>query len=206
MNEPESFRVLITQLRAKDPQGADTLVATYRQRLLALVRSRLDARLLTRVEPDDVLQSALGSFFRRVEDGEFEFSDWNDLWGLLAQIAVRKSHRRSAHHRAQRRDYRREAKDQGAEQSDEPQPLVWQAAAREPTPDEEASLHELLDLLMQALTDDAQRRAVALRLQGCSLAEIAADDSVGLSERTLHRLMDKVKAWLGRRLGEQKQD
>jgi DNA-directed RNA polymerase specialized sigma24 family protein len=58
-------------------------------------------------------------------------------------------------------------------------------------------------LLVSALKDEKQRQAVILRLQGFSLAEIAEMPEIGLSQRTLFRLMKKVKAWLERRLAEQ---
>ena len=197
--QPESLQRMIAGLLAKDPDTAKMIVSQYEQRLGALVRSRLDVRLKNRVDAEDVLQSAFRSFFRRAEAGEFQFEDWNGLWALLAQIAVRKSYRQSVHHRAQRRDVRR---DQSTEADDDGK--TWESEGRTASPEESASLQEILELLVTALKDERQRQAVILRLQGFSLAEISEMPEIGLSQRTLFRLMKKVKAWLERRLEEQR--
>lgn len=187
--QPESLQRMIAGLLSKDPETAQQIVNQYEQRLGALVRSRLDVRLKNRVDADDVLQSAFRSFFRRAEAGEFQFEDWNGLWALLAQIAVRKSYRQSVHHRAQRRDIRREQ----STESDGTGP-TWETEGRTASPEESASLQEILELLVNALKDDRQRQAVILRLQGFSLAEISEMPEIGLSQRTLFRLMKKVTA------------
>ena len=197
--QPESLQRMIEGLLAKDPDTAKQIVKQYEARLGALVRSRLDVRLKNRVDAEDVLQSAFRSFFRRAEAGEFQFEDWNGLWALLAQIAVRKSYRQSVHHRAQRRDVRREQ----ATEADGDSGRTWETEGRQASPEEDASLQEILELLVGALKDEKQRQAVILRLQGYSLAEIAEMPEIGLSQRTLFRLMKKVKAWLERRLDEQ---
>jgi RNA polymerase sigma-70 factor (ECF subfamily) len=198
--QPESLHRMIEGLRAKDEDTAKQIVAQYEQRLGALVRSRLDVRLKNRVDAEDVLQSAFRSFFRRAGEGEFQFDDWNGLWALLAQIAVRKSYRQSVHHRAQRRDVRREQ----STESDDDSGKTWETEGRQASPEEDASLQEILALLVGALKDEKQRQAVIFRLQGYSLAEIAEMPDIGLSQRTLFRLMKKVKAWLERRLDEQR--
>ncbi len=200
--QPESLQQMLAGLMTKDPAAAQFVVDQYHRRLEALIRSRLDIRLRNRVDAEDVLQSAYRSFFRRAEAGEFQFEDWNGLWALLAQIAVRKSYRQSARHRAQRRDVRREQ----SNEDDAGNLITWETEGRHATPEEEASLQEVLDVLMSALRDDRQRRAVVLRLQGYSLAEIAEMQDIGISPRTLARLMNKVKDWLGRRLAEQRKE
>jgi RNA polymerase sigma-70 factor, ECF subfamily len=201
--QPESLQLMLIGLMAKDPDAAQLIVDQYHQRLEALVRSRLDLRLRNRVDAEDVLQSAYRSFFRRAEAGEFQFEDWNGLWALLAQIAVRKSYRQSVHHRAQRRDVRRDVSTEGSSQLSSSGTVTWEMEGRQATPEEQASLNETLDMLMIALKDERQRRAVVLRLQGYSIVEISEMPDIGLSQRTLFRLMDKVKSWLGRRLTEQ---
>jgi RNA polymerase sigma-70 factor (ECF subfamily) len=201
--QPESLQQMLVGLMAKDPEAARMVVDQYHQRLEALIRSRLDLRLRNRVDAEDVLQSAYRSFFRRAEAGEFQFEDWNGLWALLAQIAVRKSYRQSVHHRAQRRDVRRDVSTEPSSNSSSTGTMTWEMEGRQATPEEQASLNEILDLLMTALKDDRQRQAVVLRLQGFSIVEISEMPEIGLSQRTLFRLMDKVRGWLGRRLNEQ---
>lgn len=200
ISPPESFQRMIDGLRARDQETAERIVKQYQQRLGALVRSKLDTRLKNRVDEEDVLQSAFRTFFRRAGEGEFQFDDWNKLWALLAQIAVHKSYRQSVHHCAQCRDIRREE----AIEVDEGSCRTWETEGRQASPEEDASLREVLELLGNALKDERQRKAVVYRLRGYSLAEIAEMPEIDLSERTLGRLMRKVKEWLKRRLAEQR--
>ena len=68
-----------------------------------------------------------------------------------------------------------------------------EAIAREPTPDEAAMLAETLEQLMRPM-DQRQRKMVVLVLQGLNEREIS--DNVGRSQRTVRRLLQRVKAKL----------
>src|SRR5262245_22932014 len=60
------------------------------RRRLALVDVQLDANLRQKLDPEDVVQSVLRSFFRRYPSARFDPADPDALWPLLAQIALRK--------------------------------------------------------------------------------------------------------------------
>jgi RNA polymerase sigma-70 factor (ECF subfamily) len=141
-------------------------------------------------DPEDVVQSALKSFFLRQADGQFQLDGWDNLWSLLVQITVRKCGRRVRYFRRECRDVQREQPHGPAGNDSGPE---WEAAATEPTPVEAATLGELVEQVMSQL-DEGERRMLMLSLQGYSAAEVSA--AVGRSERTVFRLLRWVREFL----------
>lgn len=90
MSDSPSFADLMTRLRAGDPGAAEEIFRRFANRLVSLARQRLDALVLRKLDPEDVLQSALNSFFRAHAQGRVDVRDWDSLWGLLAVITLRK--------------------------------------------------------------------------------------------------------------------
>lgn len=56
-----------------EPGFEGELVDRYTRRLLELARRQLPERVRRRVDPEDVVQSVYRSFFRRLNDGQFNF-------------------------------------------------------------------------------------------------------------------------------------
>jgi RNA polymerase sigma-70 factor, ECF subfamily len=90
MSDNSSFFAVMSRLQGSDPDAAVRVFERYWQRLLALARSRLDARLQAKLDPEDITQSVFKSFFRRQADGQFNLTDWDSLWSLLVVITLRK--------------------------------------------------------------------------------------------------------------------
>jgi RNA polymerase sigma-70 factor (ECF subfamily) len=190
-----SFDVLMDRLRQGDQSAARQIFQRFACRLVGLARAHLDSKMRQKVDPEEVMQSAFKSFFWRYAEGQFDFADWDSLGSLLTLFTLRKCGHKVEHFRAACRDVRREA--QVIEEADSS--ASWQAIAREPTPEEAFQLTETVEELFRGL-DDADRQAVELSLQGYKAAEISAQ--VGLSERTVYRLLDRIKAKLQRFLAE----
>jgi RNA polymerase sigma-70 factor (ECF subfamily) len=192
MSQDPAFAALLDRLRQGDSEAALELFQRYARRLIALARSRLDARVRQKVDPEDVLQSVLKSFIVRHRGGEFDLANWDSLWALLAVLTLRKCGYQTRHFRAARRDVQREQASPvgGAETH-----ASWQVLAREPTPDEAALLAEAVEQLFRGL-DESGRQVVELSLQGYKGAEISA--RLGLAERTVYRLLERVKRKLER--------
>ena len=85
-------------------------VERYSDRLLRLAHSRLPKNIRTRMDPADIVQSALRSFFSRNEAGKFQFDESEDIWRLLAAITFRKVKISIRFHSSQQRDVTREIK------------------------------------------------------------------------------------------------
>lgn len=191
MSVNSSFANLMARLRAHDNEAAAQVLARFAHRLIALARSRLDALLRRKVDPEDVMQSVYRSFFGRFGRGEFDLETWDNLWSLLVLLTVRKCSRQAEHFHAARRDVRREADLTNADAESRPSDLV----ARAPTPAEAALFADTLEELLRGL-DDRERRIVALSLEGQGPAEIATQ--VERTQRTVNRVLERVRRRLDR--------
>jgi RNA polymerase sigma-70 factor (ECF subfamily) len=192
MADGSSFDDLMTRLRAGDEEAARQIYNRFLYRLLARVRSRLNARLRQKLDPEEVVQSALNSFFRRYAEGQFELTNWDSLLSLLGQITLRKCGHQIEYFRAARRDVQREQ----ALAADEGSACDWEVMGREPTPHHEAVLQETIEHLANSLDDDRERMILSLSLEGCDKAEIS--ERVGRSERTVDRVLTRIRKRLER--------
>ena len=81
---------LMKRWKAGTTQAADTIFDRYCIRLVALVSKRLSNRWKHQIDAEDIVQSALGSFFHRAKESRLHFSQSVSLWNLLALFAKRK--------------------------------------------------------------------------------------------------------------------
>ena len=103
----QNERTVNVKSGARTPNSAD--FARFTRRLIGLARAQLDVRLLHKIDPEDVVQSAYKSFFLRYGEESLASEGWDGLWGLLTTITLRKCADRVRYHRAERRDMAREA-------------------------------------------------------------------------------------------------
>lgn len=173
-----SITLLYQQWRQGQTSALGDLLARFRPRLLALARSNLQGCLPRMADAEDALQSAVISFWERVERGGFDENlDRDDLWNVLGLMTVRKAIKLQTRERAQKR---------GAGQ-------VVSGVPLEASPDREsqASL-ELLCAEMMELLDPELRGYALLRLMGHKNSEIAAQ--FDCTERKVERKLQLVRA------------
>jgi RNA polymerase sigma-70 factor (ECF subfamily) len=192
MAASDSFTDLMGRLRAGDQDAAREVFERFVRNLVRLAGSQFDAVLRRKVDPEDVVQSAYKSFFLRYGAGKLEVRDWDNLWGLLTVITLRKCFDRVEYHRAERRDVQREAAAHPGAAGAEP---WWQAVAREPTPDEAAVLAETVEQLLRGLAED-ERPVLEMSLQGYTTQEIS--ERLARPERTVRRLRERLRKELER--------
>jgi RNA polymerase sigma-70 factor (ECF subfamily) len=183
MPSDESFIDLQVRLRGGDATAGAEIFSRYRESLIRLAAPRLVGTLRTKVDPEDVVQSAFRSFFRAEAESGFALAGWGDLWSLLVTITLRKCRHQVRQFLAAKRDVRREA---GASDS----LAGWQAVAADPTPEEAAEFADIVERLLGGL-DDRGRRIALLSLEGRSPAEISPH--VGLTERSVYRQLDRIR-------------
>jgi RNA polymerase sigma factor (sigma-70 family) len=185
--------VLLERFRGGDERAAEAIFARYFERLTALARSRLSARLARRIDPEDVVLSVYRSFFIEARAGRFALCRGGDLWRLLSSITRHKLLRQVRHQSAGRRACSAEVPldqvDEGRLTGD---PL-------DASPDEAAALADELELVFAHL-DPFGRRVLELRLQGLQIHEIAAD--TGRSERSVRRSLAHIRILLAERLDD----
>lgn len=172
MDSELSFLDLLAQLRAGDDAAANAVFHRFAHRLIALARKRLDPMIRTRIDPEDVVQSVFRSFFRRCEDGHFELGGWDNVWHVLACIAVRKCVRKNQR-------IGRNVAHTGVQNEE----ALRAAFQREPTPEETVALLDTIEELMRGL-EPHERAILTLRLQGSKTREISEE---------LHCTMRKVQ-------------
>jgi RNA polymerase sigma-70 factor (ECF subfamily) len=187
--DSDTFPEFLARLQAQDGAAARDLFRRFAGQLIALARQKFAGPLRHKVDPEDVVQSAYKSFFRRYGDGSLKGENWNSLWGLLTIITVRKCAERVAYHRAECRDTAREAT------ATEPGRSWPDAPGREPTPLEAAQLRETVEHLFADLETD-ERPVVEMSLQGYSTQEIS--QQLDCPERTVRRLRERVRHRLER--------
>lgn len=179
-NRPDNW--LLRTWKNGDERAADVLFDRYAIRLVALVASRLNRRYRSQIDPTEVVQSAMGSFFDAARHSRIQVSQSVSLWRLLATFARRKLARSIERHSASKRgsDRNRVSLDQA---SSSPQILT--------IADDDAD--EFVTQLKTELPPD-QFSVVEGLLAGHTQREIA--ESLGIDERTVRRRLSKVRELL----------
>lgn len=99
-----SITVLYQQWRQGNADSISQLMARFWPRLLALANSTLRGRVQRMADAEDALQSAMLSFWERVDGGGFDNEmDRDDLWNVLGLITVRKAIKLQEREGAQKR-------------------------------------------------------------------------------------------------------
>jgi len=199
--ESETYQALLTGLRQGDEQAAKQLFQQNVGPLIVLAQAHLSLKLRRKVDAEDVVQSAFLSFFRRVRGGEYTLDEVGDLWRLLATITLNKVRRQAEHFSTQKRSLSLEQS--ASSELSGPPPFRSAALDAAQLPECRALLMELLDQLTAPL-DETQRQIVQMRLLGYTLEEIAAE--LSRSERTVRRVLDKLKSHLRTLVDEPEQE
>jgi RNA polymerase sigma-70 factor (ECF subfamily) len=193
ITDVSSDRSLLRRLRLGEQDAATALYARYVQRVEAVAKAGTSPALSARMDAEDVVQSVFRTFFRRASEGQYQVPDGAELWNLLRVISVNKIRLLAAHHRAAKRSVGAtceldEAHHSHAGSGEENALLV---------------LRLLIEDALDALPDD-QRRMVQLRIEGHSVAEIAA--STQRAKRSVERLLQDFRSRLGRLIFDESAD
>jgi RNA polymerase sigma-70 factor, ECF subfamily len=188
IGSPITDRSLLRRFRSGEQDAATTLYARYAQKVGAVARARTSPALAPRLDADDVVQSVFRTFFRRASEGQYEVPDGAELWNLLHVISLNKIRSLASHHRAAKRNVAATTT------------LENSAAAASEGEDALLLLKMVIDEALEAMPDD-QRRMVQLRIEGHSVAEIAA--TTQRSKRSVERLLQDFRSRLSRLIFEE---
>jgi DNA-directed RNA polymerase specialized sigma24 family protein len=150
----------MARLAAGDHDASRRIVDRFASALIARAKSQLGGKLRAKVDPEDAVQSAFWSFFRRQADGQFDLVDWDNLWALLLSITMRKCLNLRRHYHCGLRDIGREA---AVSQHPTADDFDWKALDGEPTPEETAILVDELEHLLDGLSVNAPSSSSASR-------------------------------------------
>lgn len=185
--EARSDRTLMDCYLHGHEDAAVELYQRYARRLMGLVNKRCPRQLGSSADTDDLVQSVFRRFFQGARAGQFQIPEGDDLWGLLLVIALNRLRSERKFCRAAKRDARKTIDLGSLTPGSEPE-----------APDSNARL-PFFQMELEALLDempDHYRKATELRVQGFSVAEIAAelDTSKRSVERILQESRDRLRA------------
>jgi RNA polymerase sigma factor (sigma-70 family) len=191
MGPAASFDQWLVRIREGDPAATSEFVGSFTPLLRRVVRVRLArARLVRLVDPLDVCQAVLGSFFARVTAGWPPVESAGQLTALLVTIARNKVRDEARRHTAVRRDHRRVVPGGAEDRLDH-------AEARDPSPSKVVAWKELYEQALRHLATD-ERVLLEERLAGRTWSAIADDRGVSASvlRQKLCRAVQRVRRQL----------
>ena len=185
-DDGEQLRHVLDRISDGDDDAARELLSRYEAEVRLVVRRQLPRLLRSRFDSLDFLQSVWGSFFRRMRGGApaDAFEDSRHLVAFLARAAKNKvidEYRRAG---SLKQDMHRE--EPLWIEGDRPR----EVAGRDDSPSEVVAAREALDRLRNLLPED-RRTIVELKAQGLSSMEVG--DRLGISERTVQRVIEDLR-------------
>jgi RNA polymerase sigma factor (sigma-70 family) len=182
----EKFRDLMERVRQGSQEAGQELYKLYGHHILHVVRRKLHAKLRPKFDSLDFVQDVWASFFAD-QLRQRTFATPEELIAFLAAVAQHKVVD-AFRQRMQRQKYNlnREHSLDGSAAFH-----VEKLTGDDPTASQLAVANEAYDNLTTG-QPDRYRRIVDLLRQGHTHQEIA--DTVGLNEKTIRRLVDKLKA------------
>jgi RNA polymerase sigma factor (sigma-70 family) len=199
MNASKSVSLWIQQLQTGDEVAAGRIWERYARRLLGLARRRL-ARARRGADEEDVVQNAFLSLCQGAAAGRFAtLADRDSLWRLLQVIVARKAADQENHNRRQKRGGGRVRGDSAiASPGGLDTATPRRAVGSTTTPAREAEFAETYRRLLELLPDETLRRIAALKIEGYTNDEIAAQ--LGCARCTIVRKLDLIRHLWSRRL------
>jgi len=177
-----SDRSLVRRLRKGSSDAATQLYLRYAQRLRLLSQTKCSRDLAARVDSDDIVQSVFRTFFRRVEKGDYDVPDGEDLWNLFLVIGLNKIRATGQFHRAAKRDVRATAGNDGID-----------LAAEDVDKTSLSILQMTIDEVLNELSP-THRDIIHLRIEGHEVASIA--ERIGRSKRSVERILQEFRKQL----------
>ena len=192
---------LSSRLRAGDKEALAELFAAHRERLWRMVDFRLDQRLQSRIDPDDVLQESYLAAAQRIDHYRAHPSMSPFVWlRLIVCQTLIDAHRR--HLGVQLRDAGREVAIHGCHWTQTTSAcLAIQLVGHLTSPSQAAARAEMLDLVEQAIgqMDATDQEVLALRhfeeLTNVEVAEVLGIQKQAASMRYV-RAVQRLKAIL----------
>ena len=175
-------------------EAARQLYFRYAKRLNRLVERQCSPGLARRAGVEDIVQSAFGSFFRRIRRGSYDIPDGDDLWKLLLVITLHKIRKRAAYHHAAKRDAHRTTGGEAARRHLELHPDSGGS--------QDGHFVLVVEEILEQLAPHAQEM-VRLRIDGHEIGEVAR--KTGRSRRTVERTLQEVRLKMGQLLREEDQ-
>ena len=196
MGEEEVTR-WIGRLAEGDEHAAQAIWQRYFERLMRLAQHRLEGLPQRISDAEDVVLSAMHSFFRGAAAGRYpQLADREELWKLLVTITCHKAVKQARQQRAQKRGggYVRGTSAFVKSGTENLVGGIEQVMGHRPTPDFACMMADTCSELFSRLSDDDLRTIALYKMEGHSNEEIA--DKLGCTVRTVERRLSRIrKSW-----------
>ena len=182
--EGDEVRGFLRRIHDGDEDAARDLLLKYEAEVRLVVRRQLPRLLRSRFDSLDFLQSVWGSFFHRVRTTPTEFDDGRHLVAFLARAAKNKvidEYRRAG---SQKGDMRRE--EPLWAEGDRPKEVAAQIETASQVAEANEAFAQLRDLVPE------ERRAL-LELKAAGLSSREIGQRLGISERTVQRVLEDLR-------------
>lgn len=186
MDDSVNATLLLERWRTGDEQAAATLFHLYSHKLTSIAERQLNQQISTRVDGEDIVQSAMRTFFRRGKRGDFQIDSSVGLWHLLVKITLAKAKSQARRHTSPKRDVARE-------KSFETTGAQYWVPVHEPTPSEAATLVDLIQSVVEGLPEK-YAEILRLRLAGETRSEVA--EKLGITRQTVYRALKTMQSRL----------
>jgi DNA-directed RNA polymerase specialized sigma24 family protein len=204
MTTPGSVTKCIDNLKAGDQAAAQLIWEKYFRRLVGLAAKKLRVTSRRAADEEDVVQSALKSFFLGVGRGQFpKLTDRNSLWPLLIVITTRKAYdliqlnnRLKGGGGKVRGESVFIAKDGSLSEA----PGIDNVFGSELTPELKAVIAEQTDRLLDSLGDAELSKIALLKMDGFTNEEIAVQ--LNCSRATVERKLRLIRRIWEKEMGE----
>lgn len=191
---------LIVGLREGDPEVVTEFYNRHMQALRAIADNHIAPGLRRRVAASDVVQSVFQSFFHGAQAGRFQFADNEKLWSLMCAITLTKVREKIRYHLREKRNVNRETQPVGSSDQAHNADGLELLSAGELSSEVAVEFSEQFEKLMAAL-DDEEQQVLSLKMEDRTNDEIA--QSVGISERTVRRIVQRLRKHLEEMFGGQ---
>lgn len=191
MATAQSISHWIANLKEGKADAAQYLWERYAMRLVELARQRLKNAPKRLADEDDVAASVFHCLCRGAAAGRFQnVQNRDDLWWLLLSITKQKAIDHFRRETSQKRGGGRPKVARNNRNISHGFTLE-QLVSEEPTPEFIVMLEEQHAILLGMLRDDRLRQIAICRMEGYSVAEIAAD--LQISTRSVERKLQLIR-------------
>lgn len=172
---------LIQRYRDGEDDAATALYLRYAKQLQSIAEGETGAQMAVRVDPEGIVQSVFRTFFRRVDQGQYDISDPSELWKLLLVMALNKVRATAKSHRAIKRDISKTI------------PLEHSKEAAHDNEQALAILKMTIAEIVENLPEN-DRQIIMMRMEGHDVQDIA--NECGRSKRSVERILQKFRTRL----------
>ena len=192
MDEETKKSLLPTENDCISDEQAAEIWNEFFPKLAGIARKKLGALPRRASDEEDVVLSAMNSFFVGVKKGRFEITDRSELWRLLITITARKAAKHCRQHFAQKRgggQVRGESvflNPNGDEQIG-----IGRVAGSSEVPCTVEQVERVCEELFDQLDDEKLKQTAMLRMEGYSNQEIS--DQMGCSKSRTKQRISRIK-------------